>query len=258
MNRFRSILCGRALVLAVTGEGARAQAPPARPPRAAAAPDAAAVERRLVEAARAHARQLRGAPRARRVLPPAPASCRGHPASRARARPRPGPLRQRLRPRRRLPGDRRARRRAPAGAADARGEGDGRAVQPARRRRRARRRLRAPPPSAISAPRASQPTEEHLFDWGDNLLRLRALRRRRDVFTAGIRRHPDVGAAAHRASASRSTRAASTRTRWRSFCRAADLGARRPAPLRVPRRDVRRLARRRAARSRSAWPGSSS
>jgi tetratricopeptide (TPR) repeat protein len=34
------------------------------------------------------------------------------------------------------------------------------------------------------------PTEEHLFDWGDNLLRLRAYDDAIDVFRASIKRHP--------------------------------------------------------------------
>jgi tetratricopeptide (TPR) repeat protein len=34
------------------------------------------------------------------------------------------------------------------------------------------------------------PTEEHLFDWGDNLLRLRAFEPAIEVFVAAIRRHP--------------------------------------------------------------------
>lgn len=46
--------------------------------------------------------------------------------------------------------------------------------------------------AAVGYQRAAhlQPTEEHLFDWGDNLLRLRAYADAADVFTASIRRHP--------------------------------------------------------------------
>ena len=106
-----------------------------------------------------------------------------------------------------------ARRRAPAGAADARGEGDRRAAQPARRRRRARRATSSPPPSAISAPRTWTPTEEHLFDWGDNLLQPARLRRRRRRLHGGHPPPSDVGAAAHRPRHRAGTRAASTRRR---------------------------------------------
>ena len=34
------------------------------------------------------------------------------------------------------------------------------------------------------------PTEEHLFDWGNNLLHLRAFDQAVEVFTAAIARHP--------------------------------------------------------------------
>ena len=46
--------------------------------------------------------------------------------------------------------------------------------------------------AAVGYQRAAhlQPTEDHLFDWGDNLLRLRAYDDAADVFTAGLRRHP--------------------------------------------------------------------
>jgi tetratricopeptide (TPR) repeat protein len=36
----------------------------------------------------------------------------------------------------------------------------------------------------------ADPTEEHLFDWGDNLLQLRAYEPATEVFQAGIARHP--------------------------------------------------------------------
>ncbi|MEO5819409.1 MAG: tetratricopeptide repeat protein [Vicinamibacteraceae bacterium] len=47
--------------------------------------------------------------------------------------------------------------------------------------------------AAVGYQRAAhlQPTEEHLFDWGDNLLRLRAYGDAVDVFTAALRRHPE-------------------------------------------------------------------
>jgi tetratricopeptide (TPR) repeat protein len=46
--------------------------------------------------------------------------------------------------------------------------------------------------AAVGYQRAAhlQPTEDHLFDWGDNLLRLRAYDDAADVFTASLRRHP--------------------------------------------------------------------
>jgi tetratricopeptide (TPR) repeat protein len=46
--------------------------------------------------------------------------------------------------------------------------------------------------AAVGYQRAAhlQPTEDHLFDWGDNLLRLRAYADAADVFTASLRRHP--------------------------------------------------------------------
>ena len=97
--------------------------------------------------------------------------------------------------------------------------------------------------AAVGYQRAAHlaPTEEHLFDWGDNLLRLRAYDDAVDVFTASIRRHPTsarlhIGLGIAQYSRGRHEEAVT------SFCRAADLGARRPAPVRVPRRDVRRVA----------------
>jgi tetratricopeptide (TPR) repeat protein len=46
--------------------------------------------------------------------------------------------------------------------------------------------------AAVGYQRAArlEPTEPHLFDWGNNLLRLRAYEDAADVFTASIRRHP--------------------------------------------------------------------
>ena len=69
-----------------------------------------------------------------------------------------------------------------------------------------------PRPRSISAPRTWTPTEEHLFDWGNNLLQLRAYDDAVEVFT---RQHPPPSRRRRgctSASASRSTRAASTRT----------------------------------------------
>ena len=54
--------------------------------------------------------------------------------------------------------------------------------------------------AAVGYQRAAhlEPTEEHLFDWGDNLLRLRAYDDAVDVFTAEHPPPSDVGPAAHR------------------------------------------------------------
>jgi tetratricopeptide (TPR) repeat protein len=73
------------------------------------------------------------------------------------------------------------------------------------------------------------PTEEHLFDWGDNLLQLHAYEEATQVFTAGIERHPDsarlhvgLGIAQY----SRGAHEAAVR----SFCKAADLAPSDPRP----------------------------
>ena len=99
------------------------------------------------------------------------------------------------------------------------------------------------------------PTEEHLFDWGNNLLQLRAFEEATQVFTAAIAPPSAVGEAlrrpGHRAVRPRAVRG----------CRQSVLSGRRSrtvgsAPLPVSRRDVRRRPRRWAARSPSVWRGS--
>ena len=73
------------------------------------------------------------------------------------------------------------------------------------------------------------PTEEHLFDWGDNLLQLHAYEEAAQVFTAGIERHPDaarlhVGLGIAQYSRGQHEEAV------KSFCQAADLAPSDPRP----------------------------
>jgi tetratricopeptide (TPR) repeat protein len=73
------------------------------------------------------------------------------------------------------------------------------------------------------------PTEEHLFDWGNNLLRLRAYDDAADVFTASIRRHPTsarlhIGLGIAHYSRGRHDDAVT------AFCQAADLAPADPRP----------------------------
>ena len=85
--------------------------------------------------------------------------------------------------------------------------------------------------AAVGYQRAAHlaPTEEHLFDWGDNLLRLRAYDDAVDVFTASIRRHPasarlHIGLGIAQYSRGRHEDAVA------SFCAAADLAPADPRP----------------------------
>ena len=85
--------------------------------------------------------------------------------------------------------------------------------------------------AAVGYQRAAHlaPTEEHLFDWGDNLLRLRAYDDAVDVFTASIRRHPasarlHIGLGIAQYSRGRHEDAVT------SFCAAADLAPADPRP----------------------------
>jgi tetratricopeptide (TPR) repeat protein len=73
------------------------------------------------------------------------------------------------------------------------------------------------------------PTEEHLFDWGNNLLQLRAFEEATQVFTAAIARHPQsarlyVGLGIAQYSRGQHEDAV------RSFCQAADLAPSDPRP----------------------------
>jgi tetratricopeptide (TPR) repeat protein len=86
--------------------------------------------------------------------------------------------------------------------------------------------------AAASYQRAAyaRPSEEHLFDWGDNLLHLRAYNDAADVFTAAVRRYPasarlriGLGIAEY----SRGQHEAALQ----AFCRAADLAPADPRPI---------------------------
>ena len=73
------------------------------------------------------------------------------------------------------------------------------------------------------------PTEEHLFDWGNNLLQLQAYQDATDVFVASIKRHPDsarlrVGLGIAQYSLGAYDPAV------QSFCQAADLAPTDPRP----------------------------
>ena len=73
------------------------------------------------------------------------------------------------------------------------------------------------------------PTEDHLFDWGDNLLQLRAFEEATQVFTAAIERHPrsarlHVGLGIAQYSRGQHEDAV------KSFCQAADLAPSDPRP----------------------------
>jgi tetratricopeptide (TPR) repeat protein len=74
-----------------------------------------------------------------------------------------------------------------------------------------------------------EPSEDHLFDWGDNLLNLRAYGDAADVFTAAVRRHPqsarlEIGLGIAQYSRGRYAEAAA------SFGRAVDLSPDDPRP----------------------------
>ena len=73
------------------------------------------------------------------------------------------------------------------------------------------------------------PTEEHLFDWGNNLLQLHAYEEAAQVFTAAIARHPQVGAAARRLGIAQYSRG-QYEDAVKSFCQAADLAPTDPRP----------------------------
>ena len=73
------------------------------------------------------------------------------------------------------------------------------------------------------------PTEEHLFDWGDNLVQLHAYPEAIQVFTAGIERHPDSARLHVGLGIAQYSRGAHEDA-VRSFCRAADLAPSDPRP----------------------------
>jgi tetratricopeptide (TPR) repeat protein len=73
------------------------------------------------------------------------------------------------------------------------------------------------------------PTEDHLFDWGNNLLHLAAHADAGDVFTAAIRRHP-MSARLHIGLGISQYSRGQHEDAVRSFCRAADLAPSDPRP----------------------------
>jgi tetratricopeptide (TPR) repeat protein len=73
------------------------------------------------------------------------------------------------------------------------------------------------------------PTEEHLFDWGDNLLQLHAYEEATQVFSAGVERHPDSARLHVGLGIAQYSRGAHEQA-IRSFCRAADLAPSDPRP----------------------------
>jgi tetratricopeptide (TPR) repeat protein len=73
-------------------------------------------------------------------------------------------------------------------------------------------------------------TEDHLFDWGNNLLQMRAFEPAEQVFAAGIKRHPEsarlhIGLGIAQYSRGRYDEAV------KSLCRAADLAPSDPRPI---------------------------
>ena len=90
--------------------------------------------------------------------------------------------------------------------------------------------LTSPPPPYPARGAHGMPIEEHLFDWGDNLLQLRAY----DPARRGLRRLHQASSPNRRgcasASASRSTPAARYQDAVQSFCDAADLAPSDPRP----------------------------
>jgi predicted Zn-dependent protease len=73
------------------------------------------------------------------------------------------------------------------------------------------------------------PTEEHLYDWGDNLLHLGAHGDAADVFAAAVRRHP-ASARLHLGLGITQYARGQHDDAARSFCRASDLDPTDPAP----------------------------
>ena len=73
------------------------------------------------------------------------------------------------------------------------------------------------------------PSEEHLFDWGNNLLQLRAFEEAAQVFTAAIRRHPQ-SARLHVGLGIAQYARGQYEDAVKSFCQAADLAPSDPRP----------------------------
>jgi tetratricopeptide (TPR) repeat protein len=73
------------------------------------------------------------------------------------------------------------------------------------------------------------PTEEHLFDWGDNLLQLHAVEEAAQVFTAAIERHPQ-SARLHVGLGIAQYSRGQYEDAVKSFCQAADLAPSDPRP----------------------------
>jgi Flp pilus assembly protein TadD len=74
------------------------------------------------------------------------------------------------------------------------------------------------------------PSEEHLFDWGNNLLQLRAYGPAEEVFTASVKRHPK-SARLHVGLGIAQYSQAEYSAAVLSFCDAADLAPRDPRPI---------------------------
>jgi tetratricopeptide (TPR) repeat protein len=73
------------------------------------------------------------------------------------------------------------------------------------------------------------PTEEHLFDWGNNLVQLRAFEPATEVFTAAIKRHPKSGRLHVGLGIAQYSRG-QYEDAVESFCQAADLAPSDPRP----------------------------
>ncbi len=73
------------------------------------------------------------------------------------------------------------------------------------------------------------PTEEHLFDWGNNLVQLRAFESATEVFAAAIKRHPESGRLHVALGIARYSRG-QYEDAVNSFCQAADLAPSDPRP----------------------------
>jgi tetratricopeptide (TPR) repeat protein len=231
VNRFRPILCACALVPVILGAGAHAQKQTqtqTQPRTQAASPDARAVERRLLAAVRATPDSFA----AQRAL------AEFYLAARQLTQAIPALERARdLDPSHDANGYDLARAYLETGALDAARRQVGRMLAVNESAEllnllgdvdaRAEDYVAA----AVSYQRAAHmaPTEEHLFDWGDNLLRLRAYDDAVDVFTASIRRHPasarlHIGLGIAQYSRGRHEEAVT------SFCTAADLAPADPRP----------------------------